>query len=1005
VPPTPTGRIDANNALAECVAIGDIESLAVPDPKAVAAKAAGPKFVVPNVPPVAGAQRPRSPSTPPMGLGSPPDRSKPTTQPPKLIPPPPPLVPPPKAPTPVGALSETMAAVGTLDDDDEPARITGSGSLSPGAFSETMPAVSIADLDAPDPSPLFSRTQTIRDTRQPPLAKSGETLDLDTAPHAPLEPLAEPAPGLPHGTPPPDHFPEAPGLPHGTPPPDHFPEAAPGLPHGTPPPDHFPEAPGLPHGTPPPDHFPEAAPGLPHGTPPPDHFPEAARPAASTPTQMTAPIVPPITPTQMASVAPPATPSSELTAIALPRTSTISAAAPPPPIPATQQLPTTLVPPAPSQAKIMAAVQPQTTPTQMAAVPPPPPTAQQPVVDDADAAAEPTGLQPVVITNRPMRDDPPAASPGLPHGTPPAAHYPDLAPTRMPPRIPTGAQPPLRATPAGPVPVATPPPVPRDTMLHGVKPPIVAEPRTVQQAVEVVEEATDLNVEIPVVQVPDELPRLRKTVLGVAVVPPGASVLPAVAKDPDDNRDTSLMSSQEPAAGTIGSVTVDPLAQTIRPDDPKLPTVEELTPSGDWTMTPGADGPTIAPRTSDPKLPTGDWLISLDHDAPDGWSEPSKVDKIVPVMPVAPPLVAPPPVAAAPVPPRSASPPKPIAAIEPARLEPMLMSEPKVQIDPTLIEPLTPMPVLIDEAAASGSHPMHAASSSNRMQFPPSQPMMPLPGQIFTPAPGTMANASASYPQLAAIPAPIDGGPSFFIEDQVDLRRSPDPTSLVTVERSRRRIVVIIVTAALAVAAGIVLLLLLTDKKDSTPTTNPAVTGSDEPVGSGRGSSAATILVDAAVAAVEVPVDAAVAAPVECFIDVTSVPPGADVVLDPDNVIGTTPAKLPLPCGAEAKVTIRKARFAYQVRTITPTPDGAKIKVVFAKLMYSVKVSSQPPGATITLNAKSMGFTPTVVKLPAFEVSWLTIGKDGYVADTQKITPKQNNQSVYSTLKKVPKRR
>ena len=93
----------------------------------------------------------------------------------------------------------------------------------------------------------------------------------------------------------------------------------------------------------------------------------------------------------------------------------------------------------------------------------------------------------------------------------------------------------------------------------------------------------------------------------------------------DDNRDTSLMSSQEPTAGIVGPASVDPLAQTIRPDDPKLPTVEELTPSGDWTMTPGADGPTIAPRTSDPNLPTGDWLISLDHDAPDGWSEPSKI--------------------------------------------------------------------------------------------------------------------------------------------------------------------------------------------------------------------------------------------------------------------------------------------------------------------------------------------------------------------------------------------
>ncbi|MGN6105127.1 MAG: hypothetical protein ACTHU0_08485, partial [Kofleriaceae bacterium] len=65
VAPAPSGRIDAANALAECVAIGDLDALEVVD-KGAAAKP-GPKFVVPTIPPVAGAQRPRSPSTPPFG--------------------------------------------------------------------------------------------------------------------------------------------------------------------------------------------------------------------------------------------------------------------------------------------------------------------------------------------------------------------------------------------------------------------------------------------------------------------------------------------------------------------------------------------------------------------------------------------------------------------------------------------------------------------------------------------------------------------------------------------------------------------------------------------------------------------------------------------------------------------------------------------------------------------------------------------------------------------------
>jgi hypothetical protein len=137
-----------------------------------------------------------------------------------------------------------------------------------------------------------------------------------------------------------------------------------------------------------------------------------------------------------------------------------------------------------------------------------------------------------------------------------------------------------------------------------------------------------------------------------------------------------------------------------------------------------------------------------------------------------------------------------------------------------------------------------------------------------------------------------------------------------------------------------------------------------------------------------------------CVVDVSSTPSGAEIVLD-GNVVGTTPTALTLPCGVDAKLTFKKSRYLAQTRTVTPNPQGTRpVKVGLARATYSVKVSSSPVGATITLDGKVIGVTPTTVKLPAFETSTLKISKPGYAVDTRKVTPKANNLSVHATLKK-----
>jgi hypothetical protein len=130
------------------------------------------------------------------------------------------------------------------------------------------------------------------------------------------------------------------------------------------------------------------------------------------------------------------------------------------------------------------------------------------------------------------------------------------------------------------------------------------------------------------------------------------------------------------------------------------------------------------------------------------------------------------------------------------------------------------------------------------------------------------------------------------------------------------------------------------------------------------------------------------------------VPAGADIVHG-QIVIGITPQKVPLPCGQPVELLIRKARLAAVTRTITPTPNGPRLKVALARSTFLVKVSSAPPGATITLNGRSLGVTPTTVKVPGFESSVLMIVKDGYATETETVAPKSNGLAVHADLKRL----
>ncbi|MBA3822058.1 MAG: PEGA domain-containing protein [Deltaproteobacteria bacterium] len=458
---------------------------------------------------------------------------------------------------------------------------------------------------------------------------------------------------------------------------------------------------------------------------------------------------------------------------------------------------------------------------------------------------------------------------------------------------------------------------------------------------------------------------------------------------------------------------------------PGLPHVEEATPSGDWTMIPTAEGPTIIPRTSakpprspmspagnttptalaaatpgapgaqaDGKGPTGDWTIARVDDAPDGWSAPAKVEK--PRANVR--LHTGPPVA-------TVSGEKALAVTSTAKqfeIEEATKSGLKVEIDETLSAPSAPLRGDVSGPSASGPN----FAEGGGLPLAPNMTASLVEGRHPSRASGSFPSSSGSF-------------------SNADSRF--DSPSTMTLERSRRRrrLVVILVTAAVAVAAGVVLLFGMGGTQRPR---NPAgsIAGSEhppkdptQPVITERVPADAAVAgsADAPQVAVVPPLDAAVevtpspdaatggaaALSGDCSVEIASSPAGLEVVHDKAS-LGVTPTKVTLPCGVVAKLTFRKAKYVSQQRMITPAAKGSRLRVALARPTFSVKVSSSPPGATITAGGRSLGVTPTVVKLPAFDTSTLLLKKPGFTPETHKIAPKQNNQTVHAALKKAARR-
>ena len=540
--------------------------------------------------------------------------------------------------------------------------------------------------------------------------------------------------------------------------------------------------------------------------------------------------------------------------------------------------------------------------------------------------------------------------------------------------------------------------------------------------------------------------------------------LNAVPLTPEDSGPTAVGGAPQEAPvadrGEVSQATAP--APAKRAGGMRASEILAAIPDEDWTMTPDAAAPTVLSSiaaSAEPVAsvvvepsgpakgpPTGDWTMSADPAQPGGWTAPSKVE--------------PPPRTVA-----SGNPVLTVASREIQVQEwedkPTGIGEPLVQIDSTLMEPLESMPI---EPVSSVHHHEDETPLPPPQPFMPTPLPFAAPGMGFGSlgAPATMAAPTAPYPPLG-IPTPVPGAPfapmappfpnpgfepqaggpppggygapppfsahetafagnvqianpSGGLYDPVGSMQFPQERTYEFEARRRKRLLVIGVFVAVAIAATLAIVLLVGGHKSTEASSGAAATpngsgsGTARPPGSG-GSAAAMVTPPGSAAPITAPEHTPVATPpadaavtsTTCSVDLTTTPPGAQIAREDGTPLGTSPGTFDVPCGSELKLVVRKQTYYSATKAITATEAHTAVTIALARALFSLKVTSMPPGATITVAGKSMGVTPTTIKLPAFQPTNITLTKDGFASDTQKLTIKQNNMAHFVSLKRQPR--
>ncbi len=124
-----------------------------------------------------------------------------------------------------------------------------------------------------------------------------------------------------------------------------------------------------------------------------------------------------------------------------------------------------------------------------------------------------------------------------------------------------------------------------------------------------------------------------------------------------------------------------------------------------------------------------------------------------------------------------------------------------------------------------------------------------------------------------------------------------------------------------------------------------------------------------------------------CRLIITVTPAGSTVKADGAK-IGVSPMVLDGPC-ERRRLDISHPRYAAVTRFVTPVLDKPEsIEVTLVRPTHSLTIVTTPPGATISIEGRRAGTSPTVVQIMGFYGVKVTISKPGFKTITQRVYSK-----------------
>jgi len=120
-----------------------------------------------------------------------------------------------------------------------------------------------------------------------------------------------------------------------------------------------------------------------------------------------------------------------------------------------------------------------------------------------------------------------------------------------------------------------------------------------------------------------------------------------------------------------------------------------------------------------------------------------------------------------------------------------------------------------------------------------------------------------------------------------------------------------------------------------------------------------------------------------CRMTVLTTPAGATVQLD-GAAIGPAPLSIDGPC-ERRRLNLTHPRYQPVTRWVTPSAGSPEtVDVALTRPTHTVMVVTQPPGATVLIEGRLAGKSPTSVQIMGFQSISLTVEKNGYKSVTQR---------------------